>query len=75
MFIDDEHFITNSNVLFASNTALERRFADLNGQIQSAVDALTDDQALSIDADDWAAQVTHGLAVKAPTVDIEGAQV
>jgi hypothetical protein len=37
MFIEDEHFITSSKVLFASSTACGQRIREVDAQIASVV--------------------------------------
>jgi len=75
MFIEDEHFITSSNVLFASSTALAQRIGEVDSEIASAVGSLSDDEILNLDADEWASRVAQELMIDAPEVDVEAAEV
>jgi hypothetical protein len=75
MFIEDEHFITSSKVLFRSRTALGQRFAAVDAEIQRAVASLTDDEALGVDEHVWAAHMSGEFAVKAPKMDTDAAEV
>jgi hypothetical protein len=75
MFIEDEHFITSSKVLFAATDAFDQRIRAVDTQIASAVSSLTDDEVLSLDADEWASRVAQELMIDAPQVDIEAAEL
>ena len=75
MFIEDEHFITSRGLLFGSSTALGQRIREVDSQIASAVASLSDDEVLSLDADEWAIRVAEELMIDAPMVDVEAAEV
>ncbi len=75
MFIEDEHFITSTGLLFGSSTALGQRIREVDSQIASAVDSLSNDEVLSLDPDEWAIRVAEELMIDAPIVDVEAAEV
>ena len=75
MFIEDEHFITSSKVLFGSSTALGQRIGEVESEIASAVASLSDDEVLNLDPDEWASRVARALMIDAPKVDVEAAEV
>ena len=70
-FADDHAVTSTGHVFHHSQDAIGQRFSQVHGEVGSAVAALSDDDALSLDPEAWAERIAVELAVTAPCLDVD----